>query len=82
MDSDGRQWWLFLIIYMTGFVVTGDTYVWERVEAEVEELITEGGPDTKLQGSLRASSMFLSAFGSFFPLGCDYYPISCCSLPC
>lgn len=38
MDSDGRQWWLFLIIYMTGFVVTGDTYVWERVEAEVEEL--------------------------------------------
>lgn len=42
MDSDGRQWWLFLIIYMTGFVVTGDTYVWERVEAEVEELTKRG----------------------------------------
>lgn len=42
MNSDGRQWWLFLVIYMTGFVVTGDTYVWERVEAEVEELTKRG----------------------------------------
>lgn len=42
MDSNGRQWWLFLIIYMAGFVVTGDTYVWERVETEVEELTKRG----------------------------------------
>lgn len=42
MDSNGRQWWLFLIVYTAGFVVTGDTYVWERVETEVEELTKRG----------------------------------------
>lgn len=31
-----------MIIYTAGFVVTGDTYVWERVETEVEELTKRG----------------------------------------
>lgn len=96
MDSDGRQWWLFLIIYMTGFVVTGDTYVWERVEAEVEEL-TKRRQISALKVTLQkvaqiqnykgvsgqaACSCQPSAASSRLELGCDYYPISCCSLPC